>query len=109
MLFYFRVKCIVLSNDWLWWHQGQLRANLHPRRGLFCQLCELPACVPKQWLHVGRLGSYVCRVAVPAAASFPAANLSATANLSDVQPTRVPGRSTLFTGAQSDHAKVLPA
>jgi len=51
----------------------------------------------------------VFRVAVPAAASFPAANLSATANLSDVQPTRAPGLSALDTGDQSDHATVLPA
>ena len=49
------------------------------------------------------------RVAVSAAASFPAANLSATANLSDVQPTRAPGLSALDTGDQSDHATVLPA
>ena len=99
----------LLCCGWLHCHPERMGSHLRIRRGVYGQLQKLPAFVPKQWLHVGRLGSYVCRVAVPAAARFPAANLSATANLSDIQPTRAPGRSTPFTGDKSDHANVLPA
>ena len=95
--------------EWLCCNPERMGSRLRIRRVDYGQLQKLPAFVPKQWLHIGRLGSYVFRVAVPAAASFPAANLSATANLSDVQPTRAPGLSALDTGDQSDHATVLPA
>lgn len=82
--------------------------RLRIRRGDCWELQKLHAFVPRQWLHAGRLVSYVCRVAVPAAASFPAANLSAPTRLSILRATATPQPSALDTGDQSDHANVLP-
>jgi len=54
-----------------WLHCLPERVGSHLRIpwGVLVKLPKLHAFVPRQWLHAGRLGSYVCRVAVPALAT----------------------------------------
>ena len=98
----------LLYFGWLQCHRERVGSHLRIPWGVLVKLPKLHAFVPRQWLHAGRLGSYVCRVAVPAAASFPAANLSAPTRLSILRATATPQPSALDTGDQSDHANVLP-
>ena len=99
----------LLCFGWLHCLPERVGSHLRIPWGVLVKLPKLHAFVPRQWLHVGRLGSYVCRGAVPAAASFPAVIPSATTNLSGVRATAAPRPTTRDTGDQSDHANVLPA